>query len=88
MFASPLFAAQVVRQSGERAAGRVGLGDVDEAAQQGAQAVTTLEGELDLTSASGEIFTKACVLLGAGVSEVTSILAVDVGVRWSVSGCD
>ena len=41
-----------------------------------------------MTSASGDIFTNACVLAGAGVSEVTSILAVEVGVRCNVSGCE
>jgi hypothetical protein len=34
-----------------------------------------------MTSASGEIFTKGCVLDGVGVREVTVMLAVDVGVK-------
>lgn len=41
-----------------------------------------------MTSASGEILTNGCVLAGAGVSDVTVMLAVDVGVRWSVRGCE
>lgn len=40
-----------------------------------------------MTSASEEILTKGCVLEGAGVSEVTVMFAVEVGVRWSVRGC-
>jgi hypothetical protein len=34
-----------------------------------------------MTSASGDILTKGCVLEGVGVSEVTVIFAVDVGVK-------
>lgn len=41
-----------------------------------------------MTSASGEILTNGWVLAGEGVSEVTVMFAVEVGVRWSVSGCD
>jgi len=41
-----------------------------------------------MTSASGEIFTKAWPPDGAGVSDVTTTFAVDVGVKCSVSGCE
>lgn len=40
------------------------------------------------TSAPTAIFTKDCVLAGAGVKDVTLMLAVAVDVRCSVSGCD
>ena len=41
-----------------------------------------------MTSASGEIFTKVCVLAGCGVRDVTKMLAVAVGVKCSASGCE
>jgi hypothetical protein len=41
-----------------------------------------------MTSASGEILTKGWLLAGAGVREVTVMLAVDVGVRCKVRGCE
>lgn len=40
-----------------------------------------------MTSASGAIFANADVSGGAGVSEVMTILAVDVGERCNASGC-
>lgn len=40
-----------------------------------------------MTSASGAIFAKAEVVGGAGVSEVTTMLAVDVGERCNAKGC-
>ena len=40
-----------------------------------------------ITSASGAILAKGDVVGGAGVSEVTTIFAVEVGERCKVSGC-
>lgn len=40
-----------------------------------------------MTSASGAILAKGEVSGGAGVREVTTILAVDVGERCNASGC-
>lgn len=40
-----------------------------------------------MTSASGAILAKGEVVAGAGVREVTTILAVEVGERCNVSGC-
>jgi len=40
-----------------------------------------------MTSASGEIFANGEVFDGAGVSEVTTTFAVDVGERCNASGC-
>lgn len=40
-----------------------------------------------MTSASGAILANGDVVGGAGVSEVTTMLAVDVGDRCNASGC-
>lgn len=40
-----------------------------------------------MTSASGETFANGDVDEGLGVREVTTTLTVDVGDKWSASGC-